>query len=147
TQDHGTGGSGAPSANIPPDGRERCREAEGSDRPLTLTVTHLAVTHLAVAHLGHSPRRRHPELCKDVAIRAGTHHFAEVDGQVGGWAFRSMGASLGSRAWRAAGSVDDRAAVLQHGLAVLLGSVVGPAIGPLQGAGAAGALDDGQSVI
>src|SRR5699024_5813147 len=83
TQAHGTGGSGAPSANIPPDGRERCREAEGSDRPLTLTVTHLAVTHLAVAHLGHSPRRRHPELCKDVAIRAGTHHFAEVDGQVG----------------------------------------------------------------
>src|SRR5690625_6608222 len=66
---------------------------------------------------------RHLELCKDVAIRAGTHHFAEVDGRFGRWAFRSMGASLGSRAWRAAGSVDDRAAVLQHGLAVLLGSV------------------------
>src|SRR5690625_7307151 len=58
---------------------------------------------------------RHLELCKDVAIRAGTHHFAEVDGRFGRWAFRSMGASLGSRAWRAGGSVDAWAAGLQDG--------------------------------
>src|SRR5699024_5534810 len=31
---------------------------------------------------------RHLELCKDVAIRAGTHHFAEVDGRFGRWALR-----------------------------------------------------------
>src|SRR5690625_7804263 len=44
---------------------------------------------------------RHLELCKDVAIRAGTHHFAEVDGRFGRWA-RSEERRVGKE-WRVGG--------------------------------------------